>query len=574
MTPNLPLQKAYSDPDYPDPDYLSGVIQRYFSKELLTMVRTRYPLVKFSKSSRRLTFVLLLGSLLLVACNGGDDGSNNAQSRPYNVWQNPYMSLNGGNNIHNDSYLSDSYPYPGPLTQGQATVSLLDTATFKDPISGQVRTVLLGECASLAFDPDGNIQSVCAGMEVPGATEVQRSVVTVDRNTLAVLAYFQFTKPVTNTGGVDFGGAGYFYQDHKYRMVVAMPNGHVQVLRRVKSDAGGIDTYTIDGDHNITGTGGAVTIPKNSLYAVVPDKSGNIWFTTAQAVVGSIAPNGAIRWSNLNDPASNSGTSGTEAIGNSHAVDEGDTTDGGSGVYILSTFALYRFGAAPDGTPKMAWKAAYDRGTGIKSGQVSFGSGTSPTVFRMNNRRFVTIADNAQYMNVNVYRAEANLLPGEQRLFAQAKPFGQNPLVSDENSLITAASADGSSVDIYAENNHGNDTVQSTLGSAVTQPGFARMNLGTDGKFVVASVNNGIAVPSIVSKISLPSNTIYTYNKAADGWYVTGLDATDLTKIRFTNRVGDGLLRYNNYYSGLSLDSDGETLWLGTAYGLMKARIK
>jgi hypothetical protein len=40
------------------------------------------------------------------------------------------------------------------------------------------------------------------------------------------------------------------------------------------------------------------------------------------------------------------------------------------------------------------WKAAYDRGTGVKSGQVSWGSGSSATIFNMNNRRFVTIADN------------------------------------------------------------------------------------------------------------------------------------------------------------------------------------
>ena len=520
---------------------------------------------------RKSLLPLLLAPLLVAACGGGDGQGD--QGRPYDVWQNPFLSANPGNNIHNDSYLSDSYPYSGPSAQGQATIALAETATFKDPATGQLKTVVLGECASLTFDADRNIQTVCAGLPMPGATEVQRSVVTVDRNTLEVIAYFPFTKPVVASTTVDFGGAGYFYQDNRYRIVAAMPNGHVNVLRRVKSTAGGIDGYTLDAEYNITGSGGAVTVPNNSLYAVVPDKAGNIWFTTAQAVVGYIAPGGAIRWVNLNDSAFNPGTSGTEEIANSHAIDEGDSTDGASGVYILSTYNLYRFGAGSDGTPKMIWKGAYDRGTGIKSGQVSFGSGSSPTVFKMNNRRFVTIADNAQTMNVNVYRAEANLLPGEQRLFAQVKPFGQNPQVSDENSLVAAANADGS-VDIYAENNWGNDTVESTLGPAVTKPGFARMNLKPDGQFVVASVNNTIAVPSIVSKVSLPSNVVYTYNKAADGWYVTGLDATDLNTVRFTNRVGDGAIRYNNYYSGLSLDADGETIWLGTVYGLMRARIK
>jgi len=528
--------------------------------------------MKFEKKFNKFSLSLFLGPFLLAACGGGDGLP--VSGRPYDVWQNPYLSANPGNNVHNDSYLSDAYPYIGPSAQGQATVSLLESATFKDPATGQPKTVVLGECAAQAFDADRNIQSICAGNMVSGATEVQRSVVTIDRNTLEVIAYFPFTKPVVNTGEVDFGGAGYFYQDHHYRMVVAMPNGHVNVLRRVKSTVGGIDGYTLDADYNITGSGGAVTVANSGLYAVVPDKVGNIWFTTAQAVVGYITPSGTVRWANLNDPAFNTDTSGQEAIANSHAIDEGDSIDGTSGVYILSTHKLYRFRTGSDGIPKMVWKAAYDRGPDIKSGQVSFGSGTSPTVFKMNNRRFVTIADNAQTMNVNVYRAEANLLPGEQRLFAQVKPFGQNALVSDENSLIVAASADGRSVDIYAENNWGNDNFQSTLGTAVTQPGFARMNLQPDGQFVVASVNNTIAVPSLVSKLSLPSNVVYTYNKAADGWYLTGLDATDLTKVRFTNRVGDGLIRYNNFYASLSLDADGETVWLGTAFGLMRARIK
>ena len=190
----------------------------------------------------------------------------------------------------------------------------------------------------------------------------------------------------------------------------------------------------------------------------------------------------------------------------------------------------------------------------------------------MNNRRFVTSADNAKYMNVNVYRTEATLGSGEQRLFAQVAPFGQNALVSDENSLIVAANADGSSIDIYAENNYGNDSITSTLGSLVTQPGFARMNLTPAGVFTVASVNNTISVPSIVSKVSLVSNIIYTYNKTADGWYITGLDATDLNKVIFTNKTGDGVIRNNNYYSGLSIGSDG-TIWLGVTYGLMKISI-
>lgn len=533
----------------------------------------------------KLKLAVLIGVLVIFLSGCSDSSSTGtASGRVYNVWQNPFLSPDPTNNIHCDSYLTDSYEFAGPTLTVPPQVSQVDISVIKDPNTGADRLVILGECAAQAFDAQGNIQTVCAGLAGPDATSVERSVVTIDRNTLAILAFYPFQKPVINTNGkVDFGGAGYFFQDNQYRMVVALPDGHVQVLRRTPSNAGGVDGYAVNADYNITGINGAVPMPNGTdslnLYALVPDKADNIWFTTAEGIVGTITPVGTIRWLNLNDP-NNTGQQQPqydgklEAIANSHAVDEGDSNSGPSGVYILTTYHLYRLGAAQDGTPRIDWSAAYDHGNGTnpKSGQVSLGSGTSPTVFRMGNRRFVTIADNADFMNVNVYRAEANLLSGEQRLFAQARPFEENALVSDENSLIVASGADGNSADIYAENNFGNDEVTSTLGPLTTKPGFARMHLQSNGTFTVASVNNTIAVPSVVSKMSLASNTVYTYNKTADGWFLTGLDADDLTNVRFTVLIGPGTFRYNNFYAGLSLDPDGKTIWLGTLFGLTKIK--
>lgn len=530
----------------------------------------------------RLAVFICVAIIALGGCSGSDTSPTPAV-RVYNAWQNPFMSPDPGNNIHSDSYLTDSYPYAGPTAASQTEVSQVEVSIIKDPYTGQSRIVTLGECASQAFDAQGNIQTICAGLPGPNATSVERCVVTIDRATLQVIAFYPFYKDVENTGTVDFGGAGYFYQDNRYRMVVAMPNGHVLILRRVASNAGGIDGYVPDADYNVTGSGGAVPVPDGlaslNLYALVPDKAGNIWFTTDHAVAGTISPGGTIRWLDLNDPNRTGHRqpqpdSGFEEIANSHAVDEGDSESGPSGAYILTTYRLYRLGASADGTPRIEWSAAYDRGTGIKSGQVSFGSGTSPTLFRIGNRRFVTIADNAQFMNVNVYRAETSLMPGEQRLFAQATPFGQNAEVSDENSLIVAPGADGNSMDIYAENNFGNKDVTSTLGPRVTKAGFARMHLQSNGTFTVASVNNTIAVPSLVSKISLGSNTVYTYNKTPDGWFLTGLDADDLNAVRFTTRIGPGNFGYNNFYAGLSLDADGKTVWVGTLFGLTKIQLK
>ncbi len=531
----------------------------------------------------KLVLVLMIVVAVMFLNGCGDSGSlRSFKNYSFYIWQNPLMSLNPANNVHCDSYMTDSYPYTGPNPGIQANISQLNVANIKDPNTGQSREILVGECAAHSFDGDGNIQTIAAGMlKNISAPYFERYVLTIDRNTLDILALYSFNKPADNTTGkVDFGGAGYFYQDNQYRMVTALPDGHLKILKRTPSNAGGIDGYTADADYNVIGAIGNTPVPGGktpSLYAAVPDKSGNIWVTTNKAIICTITPGGSIRWINLNDP-NNTGKlepqydGGYQEIANSHSVDEGESETEPSGVYILTNYRLYRLTAALDGTPVISWYADYDHGTGIKSGQVSQGSGTTPTLFNMGNRRFVTIADNAQFMNINVYRTESTLLPGEKRLFAQIAPFGQNAAVSDENSLIVSPGEDGSSVNIYAENNYGNDDPNSTFHAGVTQPGFVRTNLRPDGTFTIASINNNIAVPSIVSKISLPSNTVYTYNKTTDGWYLTGLDGTDLTNVRFTTKVGHGEFRYNNFYAALSLDPDGKTVWIGTLLGLTKVQ--
>lgn len=496
------------------------------------------------------------------------------------LFQNPFLSPNPGSNIHNDSYLSDTYPYPGPVSTNRAQVRQLNTVSFVDPDSGLPRSVVLGEPAGQAYDADGNIQSVTAGVTDPTTQETLRSIVCLDKETMEVLAYTSFVKE--NASKTDFGGAGYFYQDNQFRMVVALPNGHIQVLRRQPSQVSPVDRFVPDMDINVTGTGGAVPTPAGltglSLYAVMPDKVGNIWFTIGEGIVGYVTQTGQVFYTDINDPnrtgvRTPQADGDFEEIANSHSVDEGDSAADGSGIYILTTHKQYRFGIGADGRPAVVWSAAYDRGVQQKPGQVSFGSGSSPTVFTMNGRRFVTIVDNAVTMNCNVYRAEAQLQPGEQRLFAQVAPFGNDQQVSDENSLIVAPAPDGSGgVDIYAENNWGYTGFPAVAGAGVTRPGFARMRLLPSGQFQTASLNLQISVPTLVSKMSVPSQTVYTYEKRTDGWYMTGLDSQDLNSYRFSVPIGPGEALYNNHYSALSVAPDGRNIWVGTAFGVTRVR--
>lgn len=513
-----------------------------------------------------------------VVTGGGGGGPAPVVSHLY---QNPFMSPNPGNNIHNDSYLSDTYAFAGPTSFSNITVQQNNLATFVDPYTGEARSLVLGEAGAQTFDAQGNVQILATGMPNPQTGVTTRSLVTLDRTTLGVLAWYPFEKE--GSSATDFSG-GYFYQDHLNRLVVALPDGHVKVMARRPSTVSSVDTYVAERDINVTGLGGAVPVPAGldslSLYVLMPDKQGNIWFTTGEGIVGVIGQDNSVRFIDTND------VNGTgvrtpqpdgdfQGIANSHSVDEGDSAEASSGVYVLTTHKLYRFGLDAGGNITVDWETDYDRGTQQKSGQVSHGSGTSPTVFRMGGRRFVTIADNAtDRMNVNVYRAETTLETGEQRLFAQVAPFGDNPEVSDENSLIVAPAPDNSGgYDIFAENNFGYDGFASVAGPSVTEPGFARMRLLPSGSFTVASVNSEIRVPTVVSKMSTANNTVYTYEKRTDGWYFTGLDAADLNKVHFAARVGPSSEIFNNHYAALSLDADGRSAWIGTVLGVTKVTL-
>ena len=119
----------------------------------------------------------------------------------------------------------------------------------------------------------------------------------------------------------------------------------------------------------------------------MPDWDGRIWFFTQQGTVGTLdRETGAVQVTQLPDG---------EEVTNSVATDET------GGMYVVSTHALYRLDATAAGVPEVTWREAYDRGTRLKPGNLSQGSGTTPTLL---GDRWVAINDNADpQTNVLVY---------------------------------------------------------------------------------------------------------------------------------------------------------------------------
>ena len=124
-------------------------------------------------------------------------------------------------------------------------------------------------------------------------------------------------------------------------------------------------------------------------------------------------------------------------------------------VYVVTDHRLLTLVADKAGYPQVRWSAAYDRGTRQKPGQLSQGSGTTPTLI---GKDLVAITDNAEpRMNVLVLQARRQPEePADLQGAGLRQPAPPRPR--------TASSRPGSSV--IVENNYGYEGPQSTVGGA------------------------------------------------------------------------------------------------------------
>lgn len=448
--------------------------------------------------------------------------------------QHPFMAKNGGSNLHNDAYQSDTYNRRGPLGKNLKVSS----------------TNFLQDCGSVTFDTRGRIVTVCVG--VNGAT-----LRVLNPTTLQGIA--SYTLPGREqVGGFsfqNFSGGGYFYLDHQDRAVVPTFTGHILTIK-VSGNK-----LTLVRDVDLT----AIT-QGSGIQSALPDWSNRLWFVTVSGKVGFINPNGTVR--SLSLPAG-------ETIANSFAMDES------GGVFIVSTHALYRFDVR-GGRPHTTWRQTYDRGTRVKPGQVSQGSGTTPTLIDSASSPgggSIAITDNYEKkMTVLVYRRGKDG-PGPALC---KQPIFEDNRGADENSLISVPGG------LIAENNYGyvgplpKDV---TTRSPDTEPGIVRVNVNyRDGGCRIAWYNKTARIPTVVAKASLGSGLLYAYTHptaaelpwraaplpdalAPESWYFTAFDLR--TGKQVWSRLTGTNLGFNNNYAPVSIGPDGAA-YVGTLGGLVR----
>jgi hypothetical protein len=426
------------------------------------------------------------------------------------VPQNPFMAPNGRSNLHDDAYMTDSYQQSGPLGHNITRTS----------------TLLGRECASSAFDSQGRIVTVCVGLDGP-------QLQLLDPHTLDTLAVFPLPPRVPSGGSpfTDFSGGGYFYLDNKGRAVIPTTTGHIWVVG--ESGLG----FSLVHDYDISS---AVTLG-DKIESALPDWSGRIWFVSAKGVVGYVDPvSGQVHSFDTG-----------ETIGNSFATDET------GGVYVVTDAALYRFAVDKTGAPIVTWRSTYANDGTSKPGQTEVGSGTTPTI----TGPYVAITDNADPIDVVVYRRANGGLVCAQPVFQKGQSDTDQSLVAAGNSLI-------------AENNYGYSSPLATENGGSTAPGLERVDIDQSGAGCHPVWQSNERAPSVVPKVSLGAGLVYTYTKDArsdgkDAWYFTALDFRDGHTV-YKRLAGEGL-GFNNNYAPVTLGPDG-TAYVGVLGGLVELR--
>ena len=185
----------------------------------------------------------------------------------------------------------------------------------------------------------------------------------------------------------NFTGGGYFFLDAKDRIWSATKTSHLFVLAERDNGHSSSRSPTTTSPRCSTGD--------ERVSSALPDFQGRIWFVSKK--------NGKIGVLDT-ETRKIKAIALDEEIENSFAVDR-------DGVYIVSDKRMYRFNAGGR-KPRVDWKVTYKNSGIHKPSQVDAGTGTTPTIL---HGGYVAITDNADPMNVVVYRTAAKLPKGQQR---------------------------------------------------------------------------------------------------------------------------------------------------------------
>ncbi len=309
---------------------------------------------------------------------------------------NPFMAPNGIASMHNDAGSADAGPLPGP---GARLVPV-----FAFP--------LLAACPTITQGTDGLVLALCTTItaQAPVLHLINPGGILPD---VIPLASMDIAK-----GGL-LGGV-YAYLDNNNQMVLIDGTNHLLRIAHNRDERGAWHLQVTQS----TDLSGVIPAGDSSV-GVVPDYQGNVWFATANGVVGVAKIGGGV--ASLQLPAGEQVANSISASPQNH-------------IAVATTFALYEIDLGGGGTPQQVWRQPYDRGSARKPGQPSWGTGSTPTYFGPNGADYLTIVDNADtQVHALVYQAGTGVPICQQPVLTQGGPGSENSPIGVGNSLFIAS---------------------------------------------------------------------------------------------------------------------------------------
>ena len=285
-----------------------------------------------------------------------------------------------------------------------------DSTAFRGPGRGAhlaASSVPGGVCAATFVGSDGYPLSLCTAYAAGTPPQFATPVVTLFHpRTAQVLAQLPLTK------GKLLGGV-YGFLDDKNRVVVADGSGKILRVGHHRTASGW--TLRIDKSTDVSRQ-----IGSDGITGLAPDYQGRTWFATTGGVVGTVLPDGRIGSTRL--PRG-------EELGNGLTIRA-------AGASVLTTHALYEMKADANGVPRTVWRRSYDRGAARKPGQLTWGSGTTPTYFGPGGDGWVAIVDSAAVPELIVYHADSGSEVCRMRAFKAPVQGTENSPMAWGNSLV------------------------------------------------------------------------------------------------------------------------------------------
>lgn len=424
----------------------------------------------------------------LVLCCGAASAANVGTPPP----PNPGLGAAGSATMHADSESSDTTPYAGP---GEGTVH----ARF---------TELASACPTILAGADGYPQALCTS--ITGRTP---TVHLLDPDSGRSVASLRLAK------GSLLGGV-YAYLDAGDRMVTVDGNGDLLRVAHDNHGPHGAPRLYVASSTPIQQAvswhcGGGDC---DSVTSLMPDYHGRVWFATQRGAVGVVDPATGTAHSVML-PAGEHVSNITEEIDEkstptmAHGVDfssigsesiDNSISTAPEGTAVATDHALYLMTAGDDGTPRIRWRRPYDRGPARKPGQLSWGTGASPTFFGPNDgTEYLAITDNA--------------VPREHLLVYDTRSARQVCSVPVLRGTEDSPVASGRSVFVSSTYGYPYPALPSGAGpseppSAPFTGGMARVDVRTDASgcdLVWANQVRSAAVP----RLSTANGTIYTVTR-------------------------------------------------------------